>query len=461
MAAANQGLKQNQQLQMRLNVRQMLLGRLLEMSTPEFEEEIVRAMEENPALTTIDAAEDSGQDSSSVTVKDDDDDVYANDDFEESRPRGSGSMAHFASVSSEAELIEQQLSDLSLNDVEREIAGYIIGNLDSSGYLTRSADAIVDDMAMTDGIFVAKPTVEKIIKLIKTLDPAGIGAENLRECLLIQLARMPETPTVEVACKILDKHYKAFVNNRLDSVRDSLGVDDALINAALKLIKSLNPKPGAGLFDHDSDDRSRHITPDFYIEVDDNDNVMVSLAGQIPELTVEPSFRVPSESIRDPKSLEFIKERHDGAVEFINAVNRRSTTLLAIMKAIVRLQPAFFRTFEPQDLKPMVIRDIEELTGLDKSVISRATSSKYMLTPDGMYALKSLFGESASSVSEIAPREVEAMMKEIVGGEDKSHPFSDDELADILSSRGMPVARRTVAKYRERIGIPIARLRRS
>lgn len=454
MAKSSQGLKQQQQQQMRLNQRQMMLGRLLEMSPIEFEEEIVRALEENPALTVIDPAD------APQPEHDDSDDDDFGDGLLYNNRRGNGpDFQRTAASSSEAEAVEQQLADLDLSEIERETAHYIIGNLDSSGYLTRNAAAIADDMATTAGIEVPQSVVEKMIKVVKSLDPAGIGAENLRECLLIQLSRMPQSPVVKLASDIIAKHYKSFVNNRIDLIRD-LSSDPAMLEAAVKLIRSLNPKPGAGLFDHDVDDRTRHISPDFIIDVDDSGRATVSLAGMIPELAVESSFMLEDVNPADSKAAEFIKERREGAEEFIDGVRRRGSTLLAIMRAIMTLQPEFFRSFEPEDLRPMVIRDIEELTGLDKSVISRATSTKYMLTPDGIFSLKGLFGESASSTSDLSAREVESLIQRLVDQEDKEHPLSDDELTDALNSKGMAVARRTVAKYRERLGIPVSRLRR-
>lgn len=456
MPRNSQATVQRQKQLLRLNQRQMMLGRLLEMSTPEFEEEIVRQIEENPAISTIEQSDDRADGAEREPEVDEDD--YEVPLSHTGRLRD-GFYQH-AHVQTVAESIESQLSELNLTDLERETAHYIIGNLDSSGYLTRSAAAIADDMALTAGVDVPVATVEKMIRTVKELDPAGIGAENLRECLLLQLKRLPGLRIVELAREIIGRHYKLFANNRLDMVKDSTGATDEEFPKAMALIKSLNPKPGAGLFDIDSDDRAGHISHDFIIDYDDRGRATVTLAGHIPDLIIEPSFRIENIKTTDPRAIEFIKERSEGAEEFIDAVKRRGTTLLAIMKAIISLQPEFFQTFEPHSLKPMVIRDIEALTGLDKSVISRATSSKYMLTPEGMFSLKSLFGESASSASVVSAREVEHALEQIVGQEDKTSPLSDDELTSALIARGLPVARRTVAKYRENLGIPVARLRK-
>lgn len=459
MSGAGQGLKQIQKQQMRLNIQQMMIGRLLEMSTAEFEEEIVRALEENPALTVVDGI--------------DEDSPRAGDDESDSNDEGFGSddlpyvPAHRHSVyenqgvatTSDAEAVEQQLAELPLSDIERETAHYIIGNLDSSGYLTRDAMAIADDMAMTAGINVAPETVGKMIGIVKTLDPAGIGAENLQECLLIQLDRFPRSAVVDLAVDIIKNHFKLFIGNRYENIRVLEEVGKSEFDKVIKLIKSLNPKPGVALFDH-SDDRTRHISPDFIIEEDHNGRLAVSLAGRIPELGIDSTFVVDHDRVIDKKSADFIKERSESANDFIEAVRRRGSTLMAIMKAIVAFQTDFFQSFDMGDLKPMVLRDIEEMTGFDKSVISRATAGKFMLTPDGMFSLKSLFSESASSKSDVSAREVETVLKDIIDHEDKRNPLTDDELTAALNERNYPVARRTVAKYRERLGIPVARLRR-
>lgn len=451
MPAHKQTASLSQSQQLRLNQKQMMLGRLLEMSTAEFEEEIVRALEENPALAVIDspAPEDAGD-------TDPADDFDSEDIFRQRRPRPE--FYQPSASGSQADLIEEQLADLHLTSLERVIGNYIIGNLDSSGYLTRSAQAIADDLSLNEGIEAPVSLVEKMINTIKSLDPAGIGAQNLRECLLIQLRRLAPSPAVELAMKILDKHYKAFANNRLDLIKDALRINDKQLSQAMDAIRALNPKPGAGLFDNDADARTRHVTPDFIVDIDNHGRPWVSLAGDIPELTIEPSF--DPDSVSDPTAAEFIRERADGAADFIDVVRRRSKTLMAIINAIIALQPQFFSSFDIADLKPMVIRDIEKATGLDKSTISRATSTKYILTPDGIFPLRALFSESASASADVSAREVEAVLREIVDAEDKSSPLNDDELTDALNKRGLPVARRTVAKYRERLGIPVARQRK-
>lgn len=448
---AKQGIHQDLRQQQRLNQRQMFLGRLLEMSEAEFEEEIVRALEENPALAVLDAPAD--------TPDDNGDDTY--DEYEVTgRARKERGFYQVASAATGVDSLADQLAELHLSDLERETARYVIGNLDSSGFLTRTAAEIADDMAMTIGIEVDIDTVERVIYMVRALDPAGIGASDLQECLLLQLDRLNDSAPVMLARRIVSGHYNEFFNNRLLTIQASLGADDSSFADAVRLIKSLNPKPGAGLHDQIGNDPMRHITPDFVVEIDDNGRIVVSLTGQIPQLVVDEVFRDEGEQIHDSEAEKFIRERRDNAEDYIDAVGRRNATLMKIMNAIMRLQPRFFNTFNLNDLQPMVIRDVEEITGLDKSVISRATSTKYMATPDGsIILLKSLFSERAGTETEVSRHSVEAAITDIIEHEDKAHPLSDDAITDALKALGMPVARRTVAKYRERLGFPVARIR--
>ena len=437
----------------------MMLGRLLEMSTVEFEEEIVRMLEENPALAISEISADGNE---PIETNDND---FADDSDDEPRvalPLRKGiDFRQVAGDVTEADYVESQLNDLDLSDAELLAAHYIIGNLDSSGYLTRSAAAIVDDIAATAGVEMDISTVVKMIALVKSLDPAGIGAANLQECLMLQLERMESNPCVEVARRIVESHYDDFVNNRLSALRSSLGISEDELAKALKLIKALNPKPGAGLHEHVGDERLRHINPDFLLEFDDDGRLAVSLAGQIPQLEVDSVFLADEESLAK-EAKEFIRERREGAEIFIDAVKRRGNTLMKLIRSIIKLQPLYFRTFNRRDLRPMVISDIEELAGLDKSVVSRACSAKYMLTPQGeVVLLKDLFSEKASSADDVGRHQVEGAIRDILNSEDKAHPLSDDALCRELAKQGMNVARRTVTKYRERLGFPVARLRRT
>lgn len=457
---AKQNISQDLRQIQRLNLKQIMLGKLVEMSTLEFEEEVVRMLEENPALTVVDTG----------TEPDDYGDPEARDPEDDPADAPAvqlavGKSRDFRQVPSDstgADTIEQQLAEMHLSELDREIARYVIGNLDSWGYLKRSAPAIADDMTIAEGIDVSASDVQQVINIIKTLEPAGLGAADTRECLLIQLERTEPSPAATTAETIVADHFDDLLNNRKNRIREAMGISAEAFDAAFRLIKSLNPKPGLGLFESTADDRTNHIIPDYVIEEDEEGRLIVSLTGNIPELGIDESFRIDDNQRLNSESYEFVKEHHEAAQTFIEAIRRRTSTLLKIMKAIVALQPDYFRTFSMSDLKPMVIRDIEQRTGIDKSMISRTTSTKYMMTPQGsLVLLKDLFNERASTSSDAGRHMVEDILKKIIDEEDKSKPLSDDKLCARLKDEGISVARRTVTKYRERLGFPEARLRRT
>ena len=260
--------------------------------------------------------------------------------------------------------------------------------------------------------------------------------------------------------------FDLFSRKRFDKIKEVMSLSDEQFAEALRVITSLNPKPASSLETVDSDDRLRHIVPDYNIDVTDDGQVTVQLAGRVPELAIEQSFNIADDasattSRREREAAAFIRARRDEAAEFIDMAHRRSITLMAVIEAIIRLQPEFFRSFDRADLRPMVLRNIQELTGLDLSVISRATASKYMMTPQGMFALKSLFSEGVGDDGATSSHAIEQAIRAIIAAEDSSNPLSDADICKQLKDKGMDVARRTVAKYRERLGFPIARLRRN
>lgn len=471
MSKSSQSITQEQQLGLRLNPQQVRFGRLLEMSDPEFEEEVARAIEENPALELVDNSDDAS------LQKDDEGQEFTESAEELQRadygsdeevpyyrlfpyndvafgPRyepADGGSYDFASL-------EEQLMQFdTMTPVVREAAAYVIGNLDSNGYLTRSVYDIADDMEANAGVEVTPDDVDMAWKYVRRLDPAGIGAKDLRDCLILQVERLRPMSTTLCAEIILKRCFRLFAKKRFDKIKEEVGYPSTIVKDAIKLIRSLNPKPGALLELSGADDRMRHITPDFNIDVEPSGRVVVSLAGHQPELAVAESFRLPGAG---EEAETFIGERRESAREFISMAERRATTLMAVMKAIVNLQPDYFRSFDRRDLRPMVLRDIRDITGLDLSVISRATASKYAMTPGGVVSLKSLFSESVDEDGNLSTHNVESAIRGIIEGEDKRDPLSDDAITGILHDKGLDVARRTVAKYRERMGFPVARLRK-
>lgn len=473
------GLSQQQQMRLRLNPKQVRFGRVLEMSAPEFEDEVRRAIDENPALEEVQSpeaelrADDEGNEFNE-SAEDLQRADFANDDEIPSYRLNSPSDPNYEyreptavdeSISAD-ELLMAQLADFDLSDIQREIARYVIGNIDSNGYLTRSANEIADDIAMGAGVYVEPGQVCEVINLVRSLDPAGIAARDLRDCLLLQLQRRdPADQDTARATEIVRDRFDLFSRKRFDKIKEAMQLSDEQFAHALRVITALNPKPASSLETFDSDDRLRHIVPDYNVDVSDDGQVTVQLAGRVPELVIEQSFNISDEATapnrRDREAAAFIRARRDEAAEFIDMAHRRSATLMAVIEAIIRLQPEFFHSFDRADLRPMVLRNIQELTGLDLSVISRATASKYMMTPQGMFALKSLFSEGVGDDGATSSHAIEQAIRAIISAEDTANPLSDAEICQQLKNKGMDVARRTVAKYRERLGFPIARLRRN
>ncbi len=468
-------LTQEQQLRLKLNPQQVRFGRLLEMSVPEFDEEIARVVDENPALEVSPdtAATDRDEEGTPFTETSDElmrADYRTEDDVPSYRTRDRWSYtAEFApheqadESAGDLEALTEQLSVLTLSERQREIATYIIGNLDENGYLLRSTSLLADDLSVATGDDVSTAEMDAALRIVQALDPPGIGARDLRECLLLQLDRMEPSATVDTARNILRNHYNAFVKKHYDFIRNRTNAKIDDIKAAIALLLRLNPKPGSLLTPAGVEERMRYITPDFIVETDPEGAVSVSLNGPVPRLELEHSFRLtdapaaPAGSRRAAADA-FIRARRDEAVEFMDMVRRRGETLLTVMEAIVRLQPDFFTTFDRSRLRPMVLRDIRDLTGLDLSVISRATAGKYVLTERGVFPLKMFFSEAVGDAGISVPQ-LEEELRRLIEHEDPATPLSDEELAAELNQCGLPVARRTVAKYRERMGFPVARLR--
>lgn len=469
-------LTQQSKLQQRLNPRQVLLGRYLEMTAPEIEEEVRRALDENPALEAVnesphsdDWTEDGFNETSEQLQRAD----YADDDdvpvyrFEASN-RSSDDVHHEAvAVSDQTSLIDvltAQLADLVLTDTERRIAKYIIGNLDDNGYITRSLSDISNDIEISESIHVDMAMMKEVFAKVRRLDPAGVGAVDLRDCLLLQIDRVPTSLTTRIAREIIADWFDLFSKKHFEQLRAHLGIDHEAMSEALDFIRGLNPKPGALIEGNSGDDRMRHIVPDFQVDIDDNGVATVSLLNNVPELAIEESFKVdslPLQMRRDAEAMAFIRRRHDDASMFIDLLRMRAETLLAVMKAIVSIQHRFFETDDRATIRPMIIKDIAEMTGLNISVISRASASKYVLTAHGVYPLKMFFNERPKEDADASSHQILEALTQIIEGEDKSHPLSDDALRSELKSRGFDIARRTVTKYRERLGLPVARLRKN
>lgn len=467
-----------QRLQQKLSPMQVQFVRTLEMSAAEIEDEVRKAVDENPALEIMDEfpsdnfgnTVDDGFSESAEDLRKAD---YTNDDLPSYRLEASNHSrddqwfeptAVVAGKSLQQSLLEQ-MSSLSLSDREKIIGEYIIGNIDDSGYLTRSSLALVDDLALQTGLEVGLPELRSVISKVKELDPPGVGAYDLRECLLLQLKRKRNSVAVATAREIITHYFDLFSHKHFSQLKAALEIDDDALSDALAEIRQLNPKPGAPVDEHPSESALHQITPDFSVEVE-GENITVSVVNNLPQLQIEQTFNIydipisDRSSNREREAYGFIKRKYDEASSFIKILQMRQETLYRVMTAIVKVQKQFFLTGDPTTIRPMILKDISKLTGYDLSVISRATSGKYVATDYGIYPLKFFFNERPKSDADTSSHELMAIIKEIIEKEDKNHPMSDEDITAELNRKGYQMARRTVAKYRERAGIPVARLRK-
>lgn len=478
--ALKQQLQQKQQ--QKLSPLQMQVIKLTELPSLEFEERIKQELEDNPALEegqeigdNIDSNEDiEGNDvtQEDITLGD-----YMNEEevpdyrlADNSKRVPDRQEIPFAVAESLGEYLLDQLKECDLSEEDREGAEYIIGNIDDSGYLERNLQAISDDLIFQQNIDLSAERLGEILKVIQNFDPAGVGARDLQECLLLQLERADKTESVEIAIRIIRDKFEEFTKKQYDKITRSLGIDESELKDAINEITSLNPKPGNNWGDSLALSMNT-IVPDFIVEVH-NGELYYSLNNKnVPELRVNreysdmlSGYAGNKESMSDDakNAVLFVKQKLDSARWFIEAVKQRQETLQRTMKAIIDLQYDFFMTGEETQLRPMILKDVAERTGYDISTISRVSNSKYVQTNFAIYPLKYFFSESMQTDSgeEISSREVKAILKECIDNENKKKPLTDDRLSEILREKGYIIARRTVAKYREQMNIPIARLRK-
>lgn len=468
----SQHLATEQKLQQRLTPLQVQFVRLLEMNEAEAADEVRRALDEMPALEAVDDAAPEpgvtgGIDGGSrlfagaAALRDRDLARGARDDDDDRPDRGFPDEGPTL-----IEYLETQLAQTEeITPDQRLIGRYVIGNIDGNGYLTRSLQAIADDITIAEGHDVTAGEVGRVLDVIKGFDPAGVGATSLRECLMLQLQRGRRDVTSVTALTILRDQFDLFAKKHFDRIANILGITPENMRDAVETIGRLNPKPGAS-FASGAHEVTRHIVPDFEVEPDDEGRVTVRMPNDIPELRVEQSFteeaEIPAASSRGAADARyFIKRNRQDAQNFIRVISMRRETLYRVMSAIVKIQHRFFVTGDESTIRPMVLRDIAALTGYDISVISRATQEKYVATPTGLYPLKFFFNEASRGADpDLTHHRLVAEIRKLVDAEDKRSPLSDEALTAALREGGLDVARRTVAKYRERLGIPVARLRR-
>jgi RNA polymerase sigma-54 factor len=365
------------------------------------------------------------------------------------------------------DMLESQLGMKALDDREYQIADYLIGNLDDDGYLRRDLGSIVDDIAFSQNIVTTEEELEELLKVIQDFDPAGVGARDLQECLLIQLRRKElQTQIVELATEVVEKQMDEFSKKHYDKIQKKLEIDDETLREVINEILKLNPRPGNSMADGQKS--YQQVIPDFTIAIDEGELMLGLNSRNAPDLKVSREYNKMFEEYsktKDKANKEasmFIKQKLDGARWFIDAIQQRNQTLLFTMNAIMEYQKDYFLTGDETLLRPMILKDIAEKVGLDISTISRVANSKYVQTPFGTFLLKTFFSESLSTDSgeEVSTREVKKILSDCINAENKKKPLTDDKLAKILKEKGYNIARRTIAKYREQLEIPVARLRK-
>ena len=478
-------LKQHLQLkqQQRLSPLQMQVIKLTELPTLELEERVKQELEDNPALEEgVDVEDDMA---SSADQDEFDDDISQEDivlgDYknEEDTPDyylpNNGVQERrddipFSVAASLHELLIEQLHESDLYGDDTKVGEYIIGNIDEAGYLDRSLSAISDDLIFQQNIDISTSKLEEILKIIQDFDPAGVGARNLQECLLLQLKRREPSDIKSLAEIVISKYFDEFSKRHYDKIMRALSIDEDTLKQVIHDITSLNPKPGNNV-DNSMATNMSAVVPDFVIESYNGELFMSLNNRNIPDLKVNREYSELLKGYSDNKdsmssdsknAALFVKQKLDSARWFIDALKQRQETLQRTMQAIVDMQYDFFLTGDESQLRPMILKDVAERTGYDISTISRVSNSKYVQTNLGVYPLKYFFSESMQTDTgeEISSREVKAILKECIEGEDKKKPLTDDKLCEILKDKGYVIARRTVAKYREQLNIPIARLRK-
>lgn len=480
-------LKQSldQKLLQKLSPQQIQMIKLLEIPTLQLEQRIKHEMEENPVLeegaetdeldNSYESEEEqnsSGEDEFSFEdyINDEDTPSYklyskntSKDDKKEEIPYPVSATFH--------EHLENQIGLKTITERERLLALYLIGNIDDDGYLRRKLESIVNDLAFTQNIKTDEEELEEILRIIQDLEPTGVGARSLRECLLLQIrAKDQEDLAVQLARKILEQYFNEFTKKHYDKIISRLKITEDQLQDAFNEILKLNPKPGSSYTD--AENRAiQTVIPDFILENNDGKLELSLNSKNVPDLRINKDYSEMLESYQKNKknqtkeqkeAISFVKQKLDSAKWFIDAIRQRQNTLLLTMNAIIEYQYDFFLTGDEAKLKPMILKDISDKTGLDISTISRVANSKYIQTPFGIYSLKYFFSEGMQKQDgeEVSTRQIKSILKECIDNEDKTKPLTDEKLSKILKDKGYPIARRTVAKYREQLNLPVARMRK-
>ena len=482
-------LEQQQKLQQKLSPAQIQVIRMLELPTLEFEERIQQELEENPVLEEG-SSKDEFQNEEDEYIESEgrnelenedfnldeyisDDEVpdyrlyannYSKDDKQEDIPFSSGMTFH--------EYLISQLGLQNINEQEKQITEFIIGNIDEDGYLRRSVASITDDLAFQLGLEITDEEVAKLVRIIRQFDPPGVGAVSLQECLLMQLQRKEkQTEEIQYAIRILTDYFEEFSKKHYEKIKHKLALTEEQLKRVIAEIVKLNPKPGSAWSGNIYEKNMTALVPDYMVE-NHNGTLHLSLNNMhIPELRISREYSELLEDYSSNKAnrtremkdaVTFVKQKIDSARWFIDAVKQRNETLLKTMTAIVDFQKDFFVEGDETYLKPMILKDIADMTGFDISTISRVSNSKYVQTEYGIFPLKFFFSESMTNDAgeEVSTREIKKILQEAIDAENKKRPLTDDQLKEVLKIQGYIIARRTVAKYREQLNIPVARLRK-
>lgn len=480
---------QTQQQVQTLSPQQILTVKLLELPAVELEERVHAEVLDNPALEEgpdpVETAELPGEaavDENGDRMDDEDwslGDYRTEDDIPDYKLRDNAYASDeeraaeipFSDNVSFYEMLKEQLGERDLTEHQRQLAEYILGSLDDDGLLRKDLASMADELAIYGGVETSEAELEEVLRMVQDFDPAGIGARSLQECLLLQIRRRDDSPLRQREIDIVEKCYDEFTRKHWDKIKLRLDLTDEQLKEALAELVKLNPRPGSSMGEA-MGKNLQQIVPDFLVETDDDGTLTVSLNnGHVPELRLSRTFtdmleehtkNRANQTKESRDALLFLKQKVDAAQGFIDAVKQRQQTLMKTMQAIVDLQRPFFLEGDESLLRPMILKDVAERTGLDISTISRVSNSKYVQTNYGVYALKFFFGDGYTTESgeELSVREIRKILQECIDHEDKTSPLTDDELAAILKEKGYPIARRTVAKYRLQLNIPVARLRR-
>ncbi len=478
----------NLKLSQKLSPQQIQVMKLVQLHTQAFEQRLKEEINENPALELgtdelyekddFENAEEYDDFEDSATIETDDiniDEYLSNDETPEYKTQSNNysddddehESPLAAPISFHQDLLNQ-LNTFILSESEREIAEFLVGSIDDMGYLRRSVMDIVDDLAFTQAIYTDEKTVVKMLHVIHQLEPSGVGAADLQECLLLQLKHKTPSEYVALAIAILEDHFDAFTKKHYDKLLQKYAVSQEVLKKAISEIEKLNPKPGSAYTGNNK--LTDHIVPDFAIRIIDDELELTLNSRNAPSLHVSKDYQEMMQTYKSSSkkssgqkdAVQFIKQKLDAAKWFIDAVKQRQETLFVTMSAIMHFQSEYFLDGEETKLKPMILKDIADRVGLDISTVSRVANSKYVETPYGTKLLKEFFSEAMKNDQgeDVSTLEIKKILKTVIEEEDKHKPLTDDQLADLLKDKGYPIARRTIAKYRELLDIPVARMRK-